>query len=1084
MQASASLAKISRPRLFGVICRERLFELLDANQGRPMLWVSGPPGAGKTTLIASYLEQRGAVNLWYQIDPDDSDPAAFFHYLVLAAQSLQKRQLAAIPKFLPEHWSNIAAFARLFFRALFSSLPAGMILVLDNFQQLDPSSAVHAAVHEAVREVPRNSSIVLISRELPPLSFVEFSASGALYSVGWDQIQFTLDEVRALSAHHNVTEAWLLNAVHRESQGWAAGITLMLERLASFRGKEQMLSSETRESVFNYFANLIFDQAPETTRHILRSVAFLPRVTAPLAESLSGTSNAGAVLEDLYRRRMFTDRRPGADHVYQLHALFIDFLRARARQTLSADALAALLEGTALALEKAGEIDDAIEVWRTASNWAHMVRLIHARASTLLKQGRRQTLTQQILSVPEGVRSRDPWLLYWLGRAQVQIDPQLGIQTLRLALKMCEQQGNRAGRLECLTTLLGGAFLGFHGLDQMDPWLDQLLHELEGVSDDLSVDAELRLTSVLCLALFHVRPWHASTASSYQRIEELLPQCSDASIALEAAMAALVVSGLCGDFERGDRLVRAIEPLVSDDAASPSQAAWTLGQVVWLRFIEARYEAGLACVAQALAIAEANGLHQVARQLLLWRYTTQWRIGDWPAALASMAEVEAIDLPVAPMAQAQFGLFKARAAGHRGQKDEASRLALASHQSTMQIGSRLEEVVFELSNADVQLDAGQVAHARPMLKHTRTLITRAPLYECFLPALLLLEARCARDEGDEPGSLERLRECMTVARRHNHRYYLRLCDWSMPSLFQFALDHRIETGLVIDLIRIFRVRPPPESNESWPYPTRILTLGRFEIRVNDEPVEFARKLPRKTLLLLKTIVSHGNREVSEQALCDLLWADEEGDAAHNALSITVLRLRKLLGSNDAIMQKGGKIRLNPAWCWVDAWAFDARVGTSGQSAIEALRLYHGAFLPEDEQQPWSVSMRERLRGKFIHALSRQGEELEARGDTQAAAECYLRGTEADPVVESCYQGLMRCYDRLGKRGEAFSVYRRLKQTLSVVLGVPPCESTQRLFEALLRSQAEEADAVGEMGRAKAGAVGRRVGTQSRREASR
>jgi len=281
MQASASLAKISRPRLFGVICRERLFELLDANQGRPMLWVSGPPGAGKTTLIASYLEQRGAVNLWYQIDPDDSDPAAFFHYLVLAAQSLQKRQLAAIPKFLPEHWSNIAAFARLFFRALFSSLPAGMILVLDNFQQLDPSSAVHAAVHEAVREVPRNSSIVLISRELPPLSFVEFSASGALYSVGWDQIQFTLDEVRALSAHHNVTEAWLLNAVHRESQGWAAGITLMLERLASFRGKEQMLSSETRESVFNYFANLIFDQAPETTRHILRSVAFLPRVRRP-----------------------------------------------------------------------------------------------------------------------------------------------------------------------------------------------------------------------------------------------------------------------------------------------------------------------------------------------------------------------------------------------------------------------------------------------------------------------------------------------------------------------------------------------------------------------------------------------------------------------------------------------------------------------------------------------------------------------------------------------------------------------------------------------------------------------------------
>jgi DNA-binding SARP family transcriptional activator len=224
--------------------------------------------------------------------------------------------------------------------------------------------------------------------------------------------------------------------------------------------------------------------------------------------------------------------------------------------------------------------------------------------------------------------------------------------------------------------------------------------------------------------------------------------------------------------------------------------------------------------------------------------------------------------------------------------------------------------------------------------------------------------------------------------------------------------------------------------------------------------------------------------VSEQVLCDLLWADEDGDAAHNALSITVLRLRKLLGSNDAIVQKGGKVRLNPAWCWVDAWTFDARAGSPGPSAIEALRLYHGTFLPEDDREPWCVSMRERLRGKFIHALSRQGEELEARGDTQAAAECYLRGTEADPVVESCYQGLMRCYDRLGKRGEAFSVYRRLKQTLSVVLGVPPSESTRTLFETLLRNQTEECDAVERRKGEKAGAVERRVGGESRREPSR
>jgi DNA-binding SARP family transcriptional activator len=276
----------------------------------------------------------------------------------------------------------------------------------------------------------------------------------------------------------------------------------------------------------------------------------------------------------------------------------------------------------------------------------------------------------------------------------------------------------------------------------------------------------------------------------------------------------------------------------------------------------------------------------------------------------------------------------------------------------------------------------------------------------------------------------------------------------MPPLFTLALEEAIEVDLVQDVIRMFRLKPPKSAPENWPWPVRIFTLGRFEAQINGEKLEFSRKLPRKTLLLLKAVVALGGRDVPEQALCDALWGEDEGDAARNALSITVLRLRKLLGSNESVIHHGGRVSLNPELCWVDARVFETCLSETEFDGQKILSLYGGTFLPEDVDEIWSVAARERLRGKFIHALSAQAATMETQGDVTAALQCYMRGIEADPIVECFHQGLMRCYERMGKRSEAFSVYRRLKHTLSVLLGVPPSETTQRLFQDMLQRQSE------------------------------
>ena len=76
-----ALAKTTRPTLAATVARPRLFHLLDRARRRPVTWVGGPPGAGKTTLVASYLRARKVRTLWYQLDEGDADVATFFYYL-------------------------------------------------------------------------------------------------------------------------------------------------------------------------------------------------------------------------------------------------------------------------------------------------------------------------------------------------------------------------------------------------------------------------------------------------------------------------------------------------------------------------------------------------------------------------------------------------------------------------------------------------------------------------------------------------------------------------------------------------------------------------------------------------------------------------------------------------------------------------------------------------------------------------------------------------------------------------------------------------------------------------------------------
>ena len=207
----ASLAKMMPPKLSGVYPRERLFKLLDEGRRCPVVWICGLPGAGKTTLAASYLQARRLHTLWYRLDEGDADPTTLFYYLGLAARQAAPRKKKPLPLFTPEYLKGLPAFSRQYFRDLYASLPQPFVVVFDNYHDIGTESRTHEVMQYALEEVPSHGNVVVLSRAAPPEQLARLRANNEIQLIGPEMMRLTLEESRGVIATRNVP---LLNEEH------------------------------------------------------------------------------------------------------------------------------------------------------------------------------------------------------------------------------------------------------------------------------------------------------------------------------------------------------------------------------------------------------------------------------------------------------------------------------------------------------------------------------------------------------------------------------------------------------------------------------------------------------------------------------------------------------------------------------------------------------------------------------------------------------------------------------------------------------------------------------------------------------
>ncbi|HDO21321.1 MAG TPA: AAA family ATPase [Nitrospirae bacterium] len=1057
------VTKITRPVSVGAYPRDRLFDRLDQKLDRPVVYVSAPAGSGKTTLITGYIEARSLPCIWYRIDRGDDDIAAFFYYMGLAAKKAAPRKRKPLPLLTPEYRHDVPTFTRRYFEALLGRLKPPYMMVFDNYHEAPEQSLFHKVIQNGLDTIPAGINVILVSRNNPPPALTRMRANNMMDLLGWDDIRLTDEETRGiinLQGRRAFSEREI-QRICRITKGWAAGLILLIERSRTKSTETYPAGNYTLYEIFDYFAEEIFNGMDESTRDFLQRTAFLKEITPQLAMQITGSGDAEKILARLHAGNYFTERHHQPDVTYCYHPLFREFLLSRARDMYADTDIIRIHRKSALLLEKAGNIEEAASLYIDGSGWKSLAALIAGHARSMVMQGRDRTLREWISALPDNIITGSPWLLYWTGVCRMASGPAESRSFFEHAYRLFIERKDMNG---ALMSWSGVVETYLHELGDLRP-LDRWISILDGILGKRpvfpSAEVDACVTARMFGALAVRKPWHPQFPMWMEKAVTALNTCPDTSLRMLTGFYLHTFAIWTGDYPQAEYIVGRLKDVAGSANASPL-AGITLRMAGTWAWLSGSCDASLRAMSDGLAMSAETGVHIWDYLLMVQGVAASLSSGDIEKAgdlLGRMGNVEEngrlLDKFYYHYELSWYFHLKddlPRALMHQ---EKALKLADATglHYAKAQSNLAISHLLHKHGNY-----SEAVKHLNRSMRISRRMKSRSIEFLC-----LLTRAHIAFNSGREGSARANLRKAMSLGREKG---YVNFSWWHpafISSLCVRALELDIETGYVQNLISRRRLTPddPPVHIAKWPWPVRIRTFGHFEIMKDGAPVPFAGKTPRKPIELIRVLIALGGVNVDEGRLCDILWPDADGDAAHKSLEVTITRLRKLLDKRDAILFGNGHITINIRCCYIDTHAFEDLIGKADaaedegrsdrytQYVRDALDLYKGPFLA-DEAGSWIISPRERLRDKFIRCTGKLCLLLEKSGKWEEAAARYLRGLEADDLIEEFYRGLIFCYGALGHGTQAVSAYRRCVTTLRSC-GMDLSPVTEKVYKTVLKS---------------------------------
>lgn len=384
--------------------RTRLAAVIDEAVGDhvPLVLVSAPAGSGKSTLVAAWAAARTEAVAWLQLEESDADPARFWVSVVAAIG----RSHSEVAERLAPIVAGSAGAGPVVVPALVNELESSIdriAVVLDDYHLVD-ADEVHRAIERLIELCPRQLTLVLLTRSDPPFRLGRLRVRDRVREVRADDLRFDPVEAAALlgAAAGSLSSERLADLCER-TEGWAAGLVLAGLSLARTTDADRFVAAFHGDDrlVAGYLTDELLAVVGDDERERMVEAAVLHRISGPLLDAVTGSSDGAEWLDALASRNQLLIRLDSSGGWYRYHHLFREMLLVEAERTL-ADRLPELHRRAAAWFEAAGYAAAAVDHRLAAGDRGAAMHLMRIVGPDLLGSGQLRTLRNILARLADG----------------------------------------------------------------------------------------------------------------------------------------------------------------------------------------------------------------------------------------------------------------------------------------------------------------------------------------------------------------------------------------------------------------------------------------------------------------------------------------------------------------------------------------------------------------------------------------------------------------------------------------------------------------------------------------------------------